>query len=268
VNTATVLARLGLRAEVAGKVGVDPLGDFLLRVLDERGVGRGGVRRDPGSATSASVVLVDSAGERTFLHLPGANGTLRRDELDAEGLVAGRALHLAGALVMPALDGEPAAALLAMARERGLLTSMDTVWDPTGGWSRALPALPHLDLFTPSLAEGRAISGLREPEEVARWLRGRGVAEVAVTLGPDGCYASGAGFEGAVAGLPVRALDGTGTGDAFAAGLLYGKLAGWPFERAVRLANGAGALAATAVGATEGVPDLEGVLRAAGLAVG
>ena len=53
--------------------------------------------------------------------------------------------------------------------------------------------------------------------------------------------------------MPVQAVDGTGSGDAFAAGLLYGKLAGWPFERAARFANAVGALATTAVGATEGV---------------
>ncbi|MER3410255.1 MAG: carbohydrate kinase, partial [Thermoleophilia bacterium] len=70
LNTATGLARLGLEAAVAGKVGVDPLGDFLLGLLDERGIDRRGVLRDPAVPTSATVALVDSAGERTFLHLP------------------------------------------------------------------------------------------------------------------------------------------------------------------------------------------------------
>jgi sugar/nucleoside kinase (ribokinase family) len=60
-------------------------------------------------------------------------------------------------------------------------------------------------------------------------------------------------------------VDGTGSGDAFAAGLLYGKLAGGPFERAARFANAIGALATTAVGATEGVPTLEQALSCAGL---
>ena len=34
------------------------------------------VDRDPVAPTSATVVLVDEAGERTFLHVPGANGSL------------------------------------------------------------------------------------------------------------------------------------------------------------------------------------------------
>ncbi len=73
LNTASALARLGTPSSVAGKVGADPFGDFLLRLLDERGVDRRGVIRDPSVPTSASVVLVSSGGERTFLHTPGAN---------------------------------------------------------------------------------------------------------------------------------------------------------------------------------------------------
>jgi sugar/nucleoside kinase (ribokinase family) len=265
LNTASALIRLGLEAAAIGKVGADPFGDFILQLLDERGVDRRGVLQDPGVSTSATVVLVDSSGERTFLHLPGANGHLRREELDEDVLFSGRALHIAGALVMPELDGSPIAAVLEEAKARGLTTSLDTVWDATGRWDRLLPSLPHVDLFAPSLAEGSAISGQPEPESVAFWLRERGVGTVALKLGADGSFVSSGEFEGFVAAPAVEAIDGTGSGDAFAAGLLYGKLAGWPLERSAALANAAGALAATAVGAVEGVRGLRETLNLAGL---
>ncbi len=265
LNTASALVRLGLRAAVVGKVGVDPFGDLLVALLDDCGVGREGVLRDATVPTSSTVVLVDSAGERTFLHAPGANGALCIDELDPRILYAGRALHLAGALVMERLDGEPFARVAAEAQRLGVFTSLDTVWDPTGRWSRLEPCLPHLDLATPSLAEGQALSGEREPQRVAAWLHERGVREVALTMGSQGCYASGDSFEGYVEAPAVEVIDGTGAGDAFAAGVLYGKLAGWRFERCVRLGCAAGALATTAVGATEGVPALTDLLDLAGL---
>lgn len=267
LNTATGLARLGLDVAVLGKVGRDAFGDFLVGLLDERGIDRRGVLRDPLAPTSASVVLVDSEGERSFLHVPGANGVLVADELDRDILFSGRSLHVAGSLVMPALDGGPTAAVLAEARKRGLLTSLDTVFDATGGWSRVEPCLPHLDLFTPSLPEAQAISRETGVAESAAWLRARGVGEVAVKLGPDGCYVAGADGGELVPPVAVDAVDGTGAGDAFATGLLYGKLQGWPLRDAARLANAAGALATTAVGATEGLRGLEETLAAAGLAV-
>jgi sugar/nucleoside kinase (ribokinase family) len=265
LNTASALVRLGLDAAAVGKVGADPFGDFILQLLDERGVDRRGVLQDSAVSTSATVVLVDSAGERTFLHHPGANGRLRREELDEDALFAGRSLHVAGALVLPELDGSPTAGVLEEAKARGLTTSLDTVWDATGRWERLLPSLPHLDLFVPSLAEGCAISREPEPESVAAWLRERGVGTVALKLGAEGCFVSSEEFEGFVAAPAVEAIDGTGSGDAFAAGLLYGHLAGWPLERAAALANAAGALAATAVGAVEGVRGLEETLALAGL---
>jgi sugar/nucleoside kinase (ribokinase family) len=264
LNTGTVLRRLGLDVALAGKVGADAFGDFLVRLADDRGLDTQGLLVDPDVPTSATVVLVDSTGERTFLHLPGANGELRLEELDPELVYAGRALHVGGALVMPALDGEPAAALLAGARARGLLTSMDTVWDASGRWELVRPALPHLDLFTPSLSEGRAITGEEEPAAAAAALRAGGVGTVALTVGERGAYIAGPEFTGFVEGYGVEAVDGTGSGDAFAGGLLYGLLAGWPLERAARLANAVGALAVTAVGATEGVRGLDEALAIAG----
>ena len=264
-NTATALVRLGLRAGAAGKVGADTFGEFLLGLVNERGIDGRCVLVDRTVPTSASVVLLDSEGERTFLHLPGANGHLRAEELDRELLFSGRALHLAGALVLDHLDGEPAAEILAEAKRRGLQTSLDTIF-ASGRWERVLPSLAYTDLFTPGLREAQAITGEEDPARAASWLRNRGVGEVIVTLGPEGCYASGADFEGTVAPLDVEVVDGTGAGDAFAAGLIYGKLAGWPFERRVQLANAVGALATTAVGASEGVRGLEETLALAGLA--
>ena len=164
--------------------------------------------------------------------------------------------------VLDALDGEPCAALLAEARRRGLLTSVDTVWDATGRWDRILPSLAHTDVFMASLAEATAITGEPDPAAAAAWLQRAGARHVVVKLGADGCYVTGAGHVPPVA---VTAVDSTGAGDAFAAGLLYGLLEGWPLERSARLANAAGALATTAVGASAGVGSLDETLLLAGL---
>jgi sugar/nucleoside kinase (ribokinase family) len=262
INTATALTRLGVRAAAVGKVGRDALGDFLVSELAERGVAHEGVLFDDATPTSATVALVSSDGERTFLHTPGANAHLRAEDLDHALVLSGRCLHIAGALVLDALDGEPCAALLAEARRRRMLTTVDTVWDASGRWDRILPSLPHTDVFMPSLAEATAISGETDPAAAAAWLQRAGARHVVVKLGAEGCYVTGTGR---VPGVPVTAVDSTGAGDAFAAGLLYGLLAGWPLERAARLANAAGALATTAVGASAGAADLSETLSLAGL---
>jgi sugar/nucleoside kinase (ribokinase family) len=103
------------------------------------------------------------------------------------------------------------------------------------------------------------------PAAAAAGLRERGVRMVAVTMGAEGCYAAGDGFEGQVEAPEIHVVDGTGAGDAFAAGLIHGLLSGWPLEESARLGCAAGALATTAVGASEGVPGSDEVLALAGL---
>ncbi len=259
LNTGTMLSRLGLSVACAGKVGADAFGDYLLGVLDERGIHHSLVLRDAGAPTSATVALVDSAGERTFLHVPGANGTLRLDELDLDRALASRWLHLAGALVMPGLDGAPTGSLLAEAQRRGVVTSLDTVWDATGRWERIEAALPHLDLFCASGTEAAAMSRESEPEAAAAWARARGAHTVAIKLGAAGCYVESVEFAGRVPAPRVEAIDSTGAGDAFAAGLIYARLQGWALERAAQFANAVGAAATTAVGAAEGLPTIDEV---------
>ena len=252
LNTASALVRFGLRAAVVGKVGADAFGDELVRLLDARGIDRTGVVRDPFAPTSASVVLVRHGGERTFLHAPGADARLGVGDLDLERIRHARCLHVAGTGVLERLDGEPLAGVLQQAQQRGLVTSLDTAWDPTGRWERVEACLPYVDLACPSLAEARAISGEHEPGRVASWFRRRGPSWVALTMGEAGCYAAGPGFEGQVAAPEVDVVDTTGAGDAFAAGLLVGRLSEWTFDRAVRFACAAGAAATTWVGASDG----------------
>lgn len=265
LSTATALARLGVRTAVCGRVGRDLLGRVLLEEAASRGLDTHGLHPCD-ELTSASLVLDRSDGERTFLHNPGASGALTSEDVErAVERTRPRLLHIGGALVMPALDGEPLAEALAAARAAGIATSLDPVHDATGRWDRLHAALPHLDAICPNLTEARGITGRHTPAECAAWLRAGGVEKVAIKLGRDGAYALDEASAEHVPPFAVRAKDETGAGDAFAAGLIYGLLRNWPLRRAVRLGNAVGALSTTAVGATTALPDLQTALGFAGL---
>ncbi|HXG23015.1 MAG TPA: carbohydrate kinase family protein, partial [Chthonomonadales bacterium] len=72
-NTGIDLAKLGVSTAVLGKVGCDGLGDFVLNTLKKAGLDIRGVVRDEYASTSATMVLISSDGERTFLHHLGGN---------------------------------------------------------------------------------------------------------------------------------------------------------------------------------------------------
>ncbi len=265
-STATALARLGVRTALCGCVGHDLLGDVMLREARSRGLDTTDVRTCE-ALTSASLVLDRSDGERSFLHHPGASGELVAADVErALERARPRRLHIGGALVMPALDGDPLAQVLKTARARGTHTSLDPVHDAGGTWHRLHASLPHLDLICPNLNEAQGISGQTGAEDCAAWLRDRGVAQTVVKMGREGAYALDADGKGEqVAPYEVEARDETGAGDAFAGGLLFALSQGWPLARATRLANAVGALSTTAVGASTALPDLHDALDFAGL---
>jgi sugar/nucleoside kinase (ribokinase family) len=260
LSTATALARLGTPTALCGCVGDDLLGDVMRREAESRGLGTAWLRTARGQLTSASIVLDSSDGERSFLHNPGASAALSARDVE-RALAAGlRWLHIGGALVLPSLDGEPLAGVLRNARERGIVTSLDPVYDATGHWDRLHASLPYLDVFCPNLTEARGISGEDSAGGCAAWLRDRGVERVAIKLGREGAFALDAETAELVAPFPVDTRDETGAGDAFAGGLIHGLLQGWPLARAVRLANAVGALSTRGMGASSTLPDLEEAL--------
>ena len=261
LSTASALVKLGVSTALCGCVGDDLFGGVLAREARARGLDTHGLRTAAAELTSASVVLDRSDGERTFLHNPGASAALTAADVEAALRASGaRWLHVGGALVLPALDGEPLAELLRAAASRGVTTSLDPVHDATAGWERLHPSLPHLTAICPNLTEARGISGEHEPADCADWLHERGVEKVAIKMGREGAYARDADTDELVAPFEVSARDETGAGDAFAAGLVCGLLHARPLAEAVRLGNAVGALSTTGIGASTALPTLEEAL--------
>jgi sugar/nucleoside kinase (ribokinase family) len=261
-NVSIDMARLGFSAAALGMVGNDGFGDFVVRTLESNGVDAGGVARTDAAHTSATMIMVHGDGERSFLHYIGANAEYREEHVDLERVRGAKVLHVAGALVMPGLDGEPMARLLKQAKEAGVTTCLDTVYDATGRWMDVLaPCLPYADVFLPSLEEAKCLTGKEEPAEIAKVLMDRGVKTVAIKLGERGSYVRSADGEVRAPAYKVRAVDGTGSGDAFVAGYLAGIISGWDMERTARFANAVGALCVTALGTTAGVRNMQDTER-------
>ena len=262
VNTAVDLVRLGVPAGVSACIGRDGAGGFVHRSLVEAGLDTTGVVETDAAATSYTFVMIGSDGRRRYLHHVGANAHFTEGHVPLDLVGSARILHLGGSLLMPAMDGEPTARLLARAQEMGVTTSMDTAYNPNVD-SRALiePCLPHLDIFMPSIEEARAITGEPDPDAILDGLSAYPVRILGVKLGAEGCALR---VEGKVMRFPayeVDVVDGSGAGDAFMAGLLYGILQGWHVSRAASFANATAAHCIQAIGCSAGVPSAQQVGR-------
>ena len=268
-NAGTTLARLGMRVAALTYLGDDPWGELVRSSYDAEGIDTTHLLTHSEAPTSTTAVLIDIAGERSFLHAVGAPKLLdKRAFLTQRDFFAGsRAMLLGYFSLLPSLQDD-LPEVLAMLREVGCLTALDAAG--TGGTLAELsPSLPHLDLYVPSHKEASHQTGLADPEQILAAFRKAGARGiVGVKLGSDGALLSpqaGKMVEIPPVVPPGPVVDTTGAGDCFIAGLLCGLLKGMPLAEAGRLAAACGAQCITALGATTAMGDYDSIMRLAGL---
>jgi sugar/nucleoside kinase (ribokinase family) len=245
--TACGAARLGVSTALAGVVGDDALGRFMLDELRSHGVDVSTCRIDPAEPTGVTVVL--SRGEdRAMLTALGTITALT--PADVLPFLAGtRHVHLASLALNPGL-----AALVGAARAAGSIVSADPNWDPSERWTLG-DALATADVIFPNAEEALRLAGRvdGDVEAAAATLAARGPLTV-VTLGADGAVAhDGRGATWASAPA-VDVVDTTGAGDTFAAGFLAARLSGTSLLDALSFACACGAHSIGGLGGTAAQP--------------
>jgi sugar/nucleoside kinase (ribokinase family) len=253
-STSYTVGKLGIPVRLAGMVGADAFGNVLLRKLESARVDTQLIQRSP-APTATTTVLVNSSGNRMFLHRLGASEEAfsERFEFTPEVTHGMSRFHLASVFGLPQLRPHTAD-LLRRAREAGLATSVDTQWDTRGRWMQDLaPCLPFTDLLFMNEDEARMLSASSDPARAAEAMREHGTNVVVVKLGGRGCAVYGPGPVVECPAFQVPVVDTTGAGDCFAGAFLAALLRGRSFADAAKFANAVGALTIQQLGAVEGV---------------
>ncbi|KAE8765319.1 ribokinase [Georgenia thermotolerans] len=259
-NQAAAAARLGRRVAMVGAVGDDDAAALVLRRLAAEGVDTATVAREPGS-TGTAIVLWERP-ESTIVVHAGANAAVTAE------MVRERAETLRRARAVLCQLETPVEALGAVVATAPGLTILNPA--PAQG------PLPHdllarFDLIVPNRFELGNLAGapdeprtLAEVEAAARSI-GSG-ADWVVTLGDDGSLVvPGDGGDAVhVPALPVDAVDTTGAGDSFCAGLVDALLDGAPLLEAARWATRVAAVTTTRHGAMDSLPRRDEIPEAAG----
>lgn len=262
-NAAIDLAKIGIKATIIGKIGEDGFGKFLEETLKNQGVDTGGLKVECSIPTSASVVMINEDGERSILHCLGSNSIFSFEDINVEVVKNSKILFIAGTFLMPQFDGNGAEKLLKLAKEVGVLCCMDTAWDYSGQWMKKIEnTLKYLDWFMPSYEEARELSGKNEPETIAEVFLSRGVKNVVIKLGKDGCYVKPGNESGFYVPTydDVEVVDTSGAGDSFCAGFLTGLARGWNIKMCAKFANAVGSHCVMEIGTTTGIKTMEEIL--------
>lgn len=259
-NTGLVLSKLGISTSLVAKVGKDDLGDYVKRTLAKNGVDTTGICQDDQQNTGCSMVLNSTDGERSFISNLGANKTLRAEDINWDLLKKSKVLHLGGALLLPGLDGKPTAEVFKKAKQYGITTCLDTVWDSSGLWWDGISeCLPYTDLFLPSLVEAEELTGKKDIREIADTFLTAGVKVVGLKMGKKGSCVFTRDKEIQVPLFDVKTVDTNGSGDAYVGGFIAGWINGLSIEKTAYFANAVGAMATMGVGPVGGIKKLQEV---------
>ena len=251
-TTALVASHLGTPTKIVTRVGRDMHASPVWRKLAQSGISMAGCVFDPNLPTAVTVCAAFD-GDRMMITHDTINRNLEKLLMRATAqkqLQSATHLHLACSL-WPIHKWAPVVRKL---RRLGLTLSTDIGWNPEALQSPQLPSLlRNFEFVLPNEAEAKAMTGERSVEAAARKLA-RWVRMPVVKLGQAGSLTVRDGKIRRIGSIRVRAVDATGSGDAFNGGFLHGYLAGWPLEECMRAGNVCGALAASQAGGSSSIP--------------
>ncbi|MGH1477991.1 MAG: PfkB family carbohydrate kinase [Geminicoccales bacterium] len=273
-NVAVGLARLGSQSAFIGKVGDEAFGHLLVDTLKREGVDVRPLRLDAGARTALAFVTLTVDGERDFLFYrhPSADMLFTPEEVDVQAIDEAGIFHFDSISLAASQPRETALFAADHAASAGKLISYDVnlrlpLWESEAAAKNGIfEGLKRAAIMKLSDDELAFMTGGTEPDDIRRELWHDGLKLVVLSLGREGCIAMTEHDEIVVPSLPVKAVDTTGAGDGFVAGLLAGiaKNADLLDDRDAiaelcRFANAVGALTTTARGAIPALPTREQV---------
>ena len=253
-NVAIDLAKQGLDVGVCGCVGNDASAEVLLKSLALAGVDCGEIHRLESHSTSKTVILLVEGEDRRYVHTFGANAAFNIRQISRKWLDGLKVFYLGGLFAMPGIETQELSELLQYCRKREIVTVVDVVVSHNySGMDTLEPLLPHIDYFLPNDDEAQRLTGIIDTEQQIEMFLRYGVKTVIITCGADGAVAArGNGrWQGTI--CRMDSIDPSGSGDAFAAGVITGIVRKWDMDEKLRYASALGASATTAIGTTDGV---------------
>ena len=256
-SASIVAAKHGLKVQAIGGVGHDDMGDWVLMKLARYCIDTEMMQRCEGFTTSSSIVTTRPDGARPALHKRGATDGFFVTDDQIDRLLDTKILHIGGVGLMNRMDDAGRTEeVMAEARRRGVITTLDVFASTAADLPKVERLLPYTDYFMPSEEEARALSGLYDNRDLAQFLLDRGTGCVILTLGADGAFyldRDGTNFHTPAFAVDIKCT--CGCGDCFNGGFATGLAKGLSPQQAVQLAQASSAQNATGLGSQAGVKD-------------
>ncbi|MFV0352380.1 MAG: sugar kinase [Oscillospiraceae bacterium] len=266
-NVAVGLARLQHHVTYLTKLGDDPFGKRIARVLEQNNIGNEFVSYSGTRFTGFMLKSKVSTGDPEIFYFRknSAASTLSVADVEALDFSNYSYLHLTG--ILPTLTPstrEAAFALVEKAKKSGLTVSFDPnlrpqLWENRETMIEVINRLASkADIAFPGVAEGEILCGSRDVDAISDFYLNLGAGTVITKVGADGAYVATKQNRQLIPGFVVeKIVDTVGAGDGFAAGVLSALLEEHSLSEAVQRGNAVGAMQLMSAGDNEGLPSRE-----------
>jgi len=257
------VAKCGSPCAIIGCVGDDDFGALNVERLREDGVDVSGISVIKAATTGSAFVTYRKDGDRDFIYniVNSASGHLSVSEIREHLLKDCRHFHVMGSSLFSFRIIEAMKSVIETVKANGGTVSFDP------NIRKEMLRIPEMrealdfildytDVFLPSGHEVMLLASASTEKAAIDELLGRGVREVVVKRGKDGCSYYDGKDERHVRALPVTEVDPTGAGDCFGGTYIACRAQGFAVERALTYASAAGARAVTYRGPMEGTATL------------
>jgi ribokinase len=252
-NQAIAARRLGGKVLFLTKLGNDSFGESYRKYLTDTGLPPRFVLQDKKLPTGIAAIELIPRGENRIIVSPGANGSLSMKDLQKHQAAWSGVGVFVVQLETPMNTVQEG---LLLARKNGSFTILNPA--PAAPLSPGISSL--VDFLVPNEWEAQSLSGIKmkgkkDLPRIAQKLLDRGVKNVVITLGAHGLYFKNRDEEIWMDAFRVKAVDTTAAGDAFMGALACGLAVQKSIGQALKMANAAGALATTRLGAQPSLPN-------------
>ncbi|QHQ60916.1 LacI family DNA-binding transcriptional regulator [Anaerocolumna sedimenticola] len=248
-NQAVGVAKLGKEIFLIGKVGNDYEGTVILDFLQKNGVNIQGISRDEYADTGKAFIHILEDGESTITFYPAANNRLTPEDIDKNTASFKNARFC---LIQTEISLET----IERAAELAKANHVETILKPSAVPNLSDHLLEMLDYFVPNQKEINYLCpGLSAPEEQTAYFIEKGVKNVILTAGHNGCYLRTKDLFKHFPALPFTPVDTTGAADAFIAALSVYLSEDRPITEAIQYATGAAGFCITREGVTSAMID-------------
>jgi len=232
-NTIAWLADSGLKTGFIGAIGNDPEGRTILKDFKQRGVDTSRIQTVK-ARTGVTTGLVDEKGERTLYPHPGANSLLRIGRKEIGYAKTAKIIHLSSFVDDKQFNGQKR--LIKQLSDKTLISLSPGDLYTKKGLKKLRPLLERCRVLILNKEEIEQLTGA-DYKKACKQLSKLGVKQIAVTLGPKGCYIHTQKKGTYIPCKKIKPLDTTSAGDAYNAGYLTGLLKGKKPKECGRLGN-------------------------------